>query len=116
MKRDISKKGCGFFHSTVLGGLFFLLSTLQVQAQSFDVMCDLIAQNARLEQNLVVCGDLTVCGELCASASVAPTTSGYGELRFSAAEFGILLDESCTGLIQDPQAPPNDCAPCADNW
>lgn len=41
---------------------------------------------------------------------------GCGELTFTAAEFGILLDESCTGLIQDPQAPPNDCAPCADNW
>lgn len=87
MKHDIPKKGCGFFHSTVLGGLFFLLSTLQVQAQPFDVMCDLIAQNARLEQNLVVCGDLTVCGELC--ARIPGVNFECAELIFSSSDLGF---------------------------
>ncbi len=35
----------------------------------------------------------------------------YGELAFTAAEFGLILDESCTGIILDPQAPPYRLAP-----
>lgn len=84
MKRNISKIGC-VFRFLAINAIFFC-TTSQILA-AFEVVCDLVAKNMRVNENMVVCGDLTVCGNLC--ARIPGVNIECAEIIFTSSDFGF---------------------------